>query len=79
MKEFAKYADMRDAGGAPDEVYMAAKASGLSEIEAIRMLRTVFGMSLQEAKETTIVASGSASSLKEHEEQIARELSNPRK
>lgn len=46
---------MRDAGVASGEVYKAAKASGLGEIDAIRMLRTVFGTSLQEAKERVVV------------------------
>jgi len=41
-------------------------------IDIIRMLRVVFGMSLHEVKEVMIVASGTASSLEEHEEEIAR-------
>lgn len=37
-------------------MYGAAKADGLDDIRAIRMLRTVFGMSLSEAKEAIGVA-----------------------
>jgi len=75
MTEFTRYVELATAGATRVEVYRAGRAAGLGEIDAIRMLRYVFGMSLKEAKETSIMASGSAGSLKEHEEEIARQLS----
>lgn len=50
MDDFSPYEELHTAGAAPRDVYQRAKADGLDEIGAIRMLRTVFGMSLGEAK-----------------------------
>lgn len=46
----------------------------MGDIDAIRMIRAVFGLSLREAKEAMIVGSGTAESLEAHQEAIAREL-----
>jgi hypothetical protein len=75
MSEFPQYEELRAGGATPVQVYQGAKAAGMGQIDAIRMLRTVFGLSLAEAKEVPIVASGVANSLREHEENLARELS----
>ena len=48
--DFPKYAAMRDQGCSATEVFRAAKAEGLSAIEQIRLLRSVFGLSLDDAK-----------------------------
>lgn len=56
MSEFSNYEQLRLAGKTAAEVYAAAKAHGMEDIRAIRMLRTVFGMSLGEAKEAIGVA-----------------------
>jgi len=75
MNEYPEYASQRIVGAGPVEMYRSAKADGLGEIDSIRMLRSVFGMSLAEAKEVTLIASGTAGSLKEHELRVADELS----
>jgi hypothetical protein len=42
---------MKEAGASPQEIYSAAKGNGLSRIEAIRVLRSLYLFSLAEAKE----------------------------
>jgi hypothetical protein len=74
MIEFAKFKGMHDQGIGPVEAYRLAKNDGLNEIDSILMLRTVYAQTLREAKETTIVASGAASNLDEHEGSVTREI-----
>jgi hypothetical protein len=74
MSEFPQYEAMRDEGASAHDLYRKARADGHDDITCIRMLRAVFGFSLREAKEVLIVASGTAASLDEHEERLAREL-----
>ena len=50
MSEFAKYKAMCDGGTAPEIVYQRAKADGLDEVSLIRLLRSVCGLSLSDAK-----------------------------
>jgi hypothetical protein len=42
---------MKEGGASPQEVYSAAKRNGLSRLEAIRVLRSLYPFSLAEAKE----------------------------
>ena len=49
MNEYSKYEKMRDAGASPKEVYLAAKNDITDPIEQIRILRRVFGLSLEQA------------------------------
>jgi hypothetical protein len=51
MNDFSKYAQMKDAGCSPGQVYSTAKADDLDEITIFRILRRVFNLSLAEAKE----------------------------
>ena len=44
-----RYKIIRDSGGDPILVYHVAKAEGVSEIVSIRILRTLFDLSLDEA------------------------------
>ncbi|HEY1376811.1 MAG TPA: hypothetical protein VGF55_08445 [Gemmataceae bacterium] len=53
MSEFAKYEEMHRGGATPEAVYRAANADGLDEIARIRLLRTVCGLSLADAKRVT--------------------------
>jgi hypothetical protein len=69
-----KYADLRDAGYSPGEIYQVAKADGFGQVECIRLIRAEFGFSLVEAKEVMVVAEGWAASLDEHQARIAAEL-----
>lgn len=62
--------ELQAAGASPADAYRAAKMLGLTEIVAIRMLREVFGLDLVRAKEVTLVASGEADSLAQHEERL---------
>ncbi len=48
---FSKYEEMRDIGAGPQQVYLAARDDGHDEIAAIKALRQVFHLSLQEAQE----------------------------
>lgn len=74
MNEYTEFEGMRDRGMGPVEAYEHAKEIGMNEIDSIHMLRIVYGQTLREAKETTIVASGAAQNLEEHEESIARDI-----
>jgi hypothetical protein len=74
MDYFAKYETMKSDGTSAVEVYRAALADGLDPITRIRLLRTVFGLSLAEAKEVTIVASESAKSLDDFQSGIAQQI-----
>ncbi len=51
MDTFAKYREMREQGASPRQVYLTAKGDGLDEITLIRLVRTVFNLSLREAKQ----------------------------
>jgi hypothetical protein len=51
----ARYLALKEGGASPQAVYAAAKGDGLSRIEAVRVLRTLYRFSLAEAK--AIVAS----------------------
>ncbi len=53
MDDFTKYVDMRQKSASPREIYLAGKADGLDAITLIRLLRTVCGLSLAQAKETS--------------------------
>ncbi len=64
---FQKYEKMRDQGGSPKEVYLAAKKDGLDFLALIRLLRKVFSLSFTQAKEVTVIGDGLASSLDEHQ------------
>lgn len=76
MAEFAECEEMRRRGSSPVDVCVAARAAGMNDIEVIRMLRVVFDSTLAEAKEALLVASGTAGSLREHEEALAAQLTD---
>lgn len=61
---------MRDAGSTPKLVYLHAVQRQMDELERIRMLRKVFGLSLAEAKEVWMTADGSAATLSKHQEKL---------
>ena len=74
MDDFSKYEQMRAAGATAEQVYLAAERSGADFPCCLRLLRKVFGLSLVEAKEVSIVASGYASSLAEYQEGFVEPL-----
>lgn len=73
MDDFAKYENLRNSGAPATEVYQAAKADGLDQIARIRLLRTVYNLSLAQAKEVVVQAEERIS-LAEHQEKIAQAL-----
>jgi hypothetical protein len=50
VDDFEKYEQMLAGGASHREIYLAAKRDGLDAITSLRMLRTVAGLSLSEAK-----------------------------
>ena len=50
--------EMKEAGASASAVYEAAKANGLDRIETIRLLRTLFGLTLQGAKDVVALVEG---------------------
>ncbi len=70
MSEHSKYETMREAGASPNEVYLAAKADNFELIERIKILRRVYGMSLEQAKEITVIGDGLADSLDPHQKSL---------
>jgi hypothetical protein len=70
MNEQSKYHGMVAAGADAKQVYLAAKADGLGQIQLIKLIRELFGLSLVEAKEVIVVADGLASSLSEYQERF---------
>jgi len=67
---FEEYVRMRNEGLASKEAYRRAESSGLDGFARIRMLRSVFGLTLVEAKEVSMIADGQSSSLSEHQEKM---------
>jgi ribosomal protein L7/L12 len=65
---------MRDGGTSPHDVCLIAIAAGLSDIQQIRMLREVFDLSLVEAKEVMVVASGLGTSLDDYQARLIPSL-----
>jgi hypothetical protein len=69
--DFSKYESMKQAGSSPEEVYRAAVRDGVDNISMFRLIRSVFAMSLTEAKEVIVRGQGWANSLEEYHDQIA--------
>jgi hypothetical protein len=51
MVNVKKYEKLKNAGKSPREIYLAAKADGVGEVNALCLLRDVFGLSIVEAKD----------------------------
>lgn len=73
-REFQKYEDLKEGGASPEQVYRSAEADGMEWLTRLIMLQSVFGCSLIEAKEFSIIADGEATSLSEHQEKLAEGL-----
>ncbi len=58
----------------PQQACEHARTRGLTAIERIGLLRTVYGLSFREAKEVFLCDQGIASSLEEHEARLASAL-----
>ena len=56
MDDFTKYASLRVEGGGAADAYLIAKRDGLDLFARIRMLRSVYGLSLESAKRIFVEA-----------------------
>lgn len=56
--EFKKYEESKNAGATAEELWRAAEKDGLGQVARIRMIRTLFGLSVVEAKEVAAGAHG---------------------
>lgn len=74
MDDFHKYAEMRDRGVGSVDVYRTGVADGLDTFARVRMLRKVFNLSLDQAKEVIIIGDGIATSSNVHQERIAMQI-----
>ncbi len=53
MDDFEQYEQLRDTGESSLAVYLRAKDNGVDKLTLIRMLRSVFELSLEEAKKVS--------------------------
>jgi hypothetical protein len=72
--DFSKYESMRRSGASPAQVNLEAVHDNLDRITRIRLIRTVFSLTLGEAKEVLVVSEGWATSLDQHLETIAQQI-----
>jgi hypothetical protein len=56
MDDFTKYASLRRDGTGAEDAYLIAKRDGLDLFGRIRMLRSVYGLSLESAKRISVEA-----------------------
>lgn len=70
VDDFSAYARLKIAGRSAEEAYAKAKKEGLDPFTCIRMLRSVYNLSLVEAKEVTVIVETKSSSLMEHEARL---------
>lgn len=64
---FEVYEEIRRGGGDAKQALLRAQSDGLDWTAQIRMLRTVYRLSLPEAKEVMVTADSSSGSLAEHQ------------
>ncbi len=74
MDNIKKYEQLKTTGASPEEVYRIAEADGLNSIQRIKLVKQLYSLGLKEAKQVSIVASGVASSLDEHQSNLADAL-----
>ena len=57
-------------GAGPDQIYKSVLEAGFSDIEGMRVLREVCGLSFPEAKQLILSSSGVEGDLQKHEEKL---------
>lgn len=67
---FSEFEKLREKGIDPKLAYLYSKKVGLDPFAQIRMLRSVYNLSIEKAKEVTVTASGESASLSEHQEKL---------
>lgn len=71
MHDFSKYEAMRESGASPQDVFLATRTDKLDLPICFAALRSVFGLSMVEAKGIYFEAGGSVDELKAfHQEMI---------
>ena len=70
MDDFFKYEKFKQQGLTPRNVCSIAKEDGLDAFARIKMLRSVYKLSLSEAKEVYIQVETNSENLVEHQEKI---------
>ena len=70
MQDFSKYESMRDSGASPEQVFLATRADKLDLPICFAALRSVFGLSMVEAKEVYFEADGSVGELEAFHQNI---------
>ncbi|MEM6296083.1 MAG: hypothetical protein AAGA54_32720 [Myxococcota bacterium] len=68
------FVELRERGMTAQQACEHARTRGLSAIERIGLLRTVYELSFREAKEVLLFDQGTAPSLEEHEARLASAL-----
>jgi hypothetical protein len=68
--DFTKYELMKRSGSSPTQVYLESVRDNVDNITRIRLIRSVFSLSMREYKEVWVRAEGIAESLEQHEENI---------
>jgi hypothetical protein len=71
---FEIYNRMRREGTSANQAFLQAQKDGLDWSAQIRMLRAVYRLSLEEAKEVMVTADGSSDSLVEHQKTLLSPL-----
>jgi len=74
MTDLRKYQQIQAAGATPIDIYRLAQQEGLGEIACIRLIRQLFQLSLVEAKEVIVRATGLSSSLHARQATLAPAL-----
>ena len=72
VKGYEKYYKLRDRGIKPKELahYYRKNADKYSPIELIKILRTIYGLSLVDAKEISVIYEGQYDSLSDYQAQF---------
>jgi hypothetical protein len=64
--DWSKYVALHDSGWTPLAVWKQSESDGLSTFESVRMIRSVYSLSLAGAKEVMLHAAGIEMSLAEY-------------
>ena len=68
--DVSKYVQMKEHGATPEDVVLQAKNDGLGSVSRIELAKSLFRLSVSEAKELVVQSDGNAS-LDEYQSKIA--------
>jgi hypothetical protein len=74
VDNFSEYHSMKDSGVKANLACLYAIKSGVDSFAQIRMLRSVYELSLMEAKEVMVTCEGGSVSLDEHQQKLLPSL-----